>query len=330
MTSSGEDAALYTGKVSVVVQVADKAGHPIGGLGVDDFKLLQDGREEKILKFGAVDAAHSAADPAEIQIIIDAMNAGPVIVAQERDGVSAFLKQNEGRLEYPTSVWALENEGLKRIGGPSRDGAALLAALEGSKSPLRVLDRSAGVWGDVERSDEAIKVVKQMIAPDARPKGRRLVLFISPGWPLLLNYEVYDRSWLFKDIVQIANGLRESRITLYALAPSNFNTLLPHSASENFFAYDGFLKPVRKVSDAQYANLSLQVLSEHSGGLVMSEGNDVTGEINRALQDAGTYYTLSFERAPDHGRPEYHEIRVTVGKPRVKVRTTAGYYVMGP
>lgn len=318
------------GKISILVAVTDRAGHPIEGLGAADFKLFDNSREEKIAAFNATDSAHPPANPAEIQIIVDAMNAGPVTVARERDGVSGFLKQNAAKLEYPTSIWALENQGLKQIAAPSKDGAALLTALNASQSPLRVVDRSAGTWGDVERSDQAIKLVKEMIAPESRPKGRKLVLFVSPGWPLLFNYEVDDRKWLFDDVVEISNGLRTSRTTLYALASSNSNTLLSHDPSDNFLAYSGSLKPVRKISDAQYADLSLQVLAEHSGGVVMSEGNDITAEINRAVRDAGAYYTLTFDRAADHGRTEYHGIRVTVDKPGTRVRTNAGYHVLGP
>jgi len=328
--SSFRDDLAIDGKISILVEVTDKAGHPISGLQEADFRVFDDHREQKILAFSATDVAHPAATPAEIQIIIDAMNSGPVTVARERDGVSGFLKRSAGKLDYATSIWALENQRLKQIAPPSKDGAALMAALDGSQSPLRVVDRSAGMWGDVERSDQAIRLVKEMIAPDARPKGRKLVLFISPGWPLLFNYEVDQRKWLFDDIVEISNGLRASRIAFYALAPLSFNTLISHGLNENFFAYDGSLKPVKKVSEAQYADLSLQVLSEHSGGLVMSEGNDITAEINRALRDAATYYTLSFEQAQEHGRTEYHEIRVAVDRPGVRVRTNAGYYVGAP
>lgn len=320
----------FAGRISIDVQVTDKSGRPISGLEAGNFKVFDNKHEQQILDFKQTDTAHPAAVPAQIQIIIDAMNSGPVTVAQERDGVSAFLRENAGKLEFATSIWALETAGLKQIAAPSKDGAALVAALNGTQSPLRIINRSAGLWGDVERADQAIKLIKSMIAPDARTRGRKLVLFVSPGWPLLFNYELDDRGWLFNDIVDITNSVRESDITLYALAPSNFNTLTPYGSSTRAFSYDDFLKGVTRISDAQYADVSLQVLAEHSGGLVMIEGNDIKREIETAVRDASAYYTLSFERAPSHGRTDYHAIRVAVDKAGMKVRTTAGYYIEGP
>lgn len=330
LNATASDSGNATRRISINVEVTDKSGHPVNGLEAADFKIFDNAHQQQILSFGAIDASHPAAIPPQFQIIIDAMNSGPVAVAQERDGVSAFLTQNSGKLDYATSIWALENEGLKQIAAASKDTATLLAALNGSRSPLRVIGRSAGAWGDVERTNQAIDVVKKMIAPVSRTPGRKLVLFVSPGWPLLFTYEPDRRNWLFDDIVEISNGLRESEMSLYTLAPSNFNTLTPYGSSSRSFSYEDFVKGITKISDAQYADLSLQVLSEHSGGVVMIEGNDIKAEIDTAVHDAGAYYTLSFERAPGHGRTEYHEIRVTVDRPRVKIRTTAGYYVKAP
>jgi len=307
--------------VAITVEVIDKSGHPVTGLEAADFKVFDNKEQQKILAFRAVDAAHPPAIPSKVRIIIDAVNSDAVLVAQERDGVSAFLKQNSGRLDYSTSIWILENAGLTPIAGPSQDGTALLTAFKGAPPLLRVINRSAGIWGDTERTGQATKLLKDMVSPESRTPGRNLVLFLSPGWPMLFNYEPDQRKWLFDDIANISNGLRESCISLYTLAPSN---------SLFSSAYDNFLKGVTKISDAQYGDLSLQVLSEHSGGQVIIGGNDIKEEINTALRDASAWYNLVFASAPGGRATEYHAIRVTVDQPRVQVHTTAGYYVNSP
>ena len=128
---------------------------------------------------------------------------------------------------------------------------------------------------------------------------------------------------MFDDITELSNGLRESCISVFTLDPSSFGTT-------NSFAYEGFLKGVAKVKNAQYPNLALQVLSEHSGGQVILGGNDIPAEINNALRGAATYYVLSFERASASRATEYHEVRVNVDKQNAKIRTTSGYYIVGP
>lgn len=306
-------------RIGITVDVLDKSGHPLAGLEAADFKIFDNNQPQKILAFDAVDSAHPSAVPLSVRIIIDAVNSGPVVVAQERDGVSAFLKQNSGRLADPISIWILANDGLTRIAGPSQDSAVLLDALNRAQPRLRVIDRSAGVWGDTERTGQAIKLLKEMVSPESTTSGRKLVLFLSPGWPMLLNYEPDQRKWVFDDIVSISNGLRDSCTSL--------NIIIPSFETGN---YDSFLKGITKIADAQYADLSLQVLSEHSGGQVIVGGNDIKDEISNTLRDAATYYYLSFETASGHRGTEYHAIRVAVNRSHVKPRTTAGYYVVGP
>lgn len=318
--------------IAITVAVTDKSGRPIAGLEAADFKVFDNKQPQKILAFRAVDTAHPPAVPLKVQFVIDAVNSDALLVAQERDGLSAFLRQNPGKLDDSTSIWILENSGLIRIAGPSQDGAALLTGLNGAPALLRVINRSAGTWGDVERTGQATKLIKEMISPDSGTPGRKLILFLSPGWPLLFRYEADQPSLIFDDIVKISNGLRESCISLYTLDPSNVGrTFQPFSSGiSDSSAYQSFLKGVTKSRDAQYADLSLQVLSEHSGGQVIINGNDIKTGIDTALLDASTWYNLVFERAPGGRTTEYHAIHVTVDKPGARIRTTAGYYVSGP
>jgi VWFA-related protein len=322
--SSGQ--ATEGQQIALNVEVTDKSGRPLGGLEAADFKVFDNNQPQKVLAFGAIDTAHPPTAPVQVQIIIDAVNSDINVVAEERDGVSAFLKNDSAKQDYPTSISILENSGLKPIAGPTQDGTELLTALNGTEARLRVINRSGGVWGAGERTAQAIGLIKEMVSPQSRTPGRKLVLFLSPGWPMLseagANIDTEHRSQIFDDIIHISNGLRESCTSLYSLDPSSFGT-------GNSFAYDSFLKGVSKFVDAQYPDLSLQVLSEHSGGQVIVGGNDIKAEIKAALRGATTYYNLTFEAAPGARVTEYHAIRVTVDKPRLNVHTTAGYYVKG-
>jgi hypothetical protein len=78
--------------------------------------------------------------------------------------------------------------------------------------------------------------------------------------------------------------------------------------------------------DANYGNLALQVLAEHSGGRALTTGSDILGELNIAVNEAGPYYELEFH-APATAQPnEYHALDVRVTRPHTKVLTVAGYY----
>ncbi len=76
------------------------------------------------------------------------------------------------------------------------------------------------------------------------------------------------------------------------------------------FYYRAYLKPVKKVDQAEFPYFALQVLAEHSGGQALTTGNDVVGGINTAMRDAGAFYELTFEAPPADRNNEYHELRV--------------------
>lgn len=107
-------------KIGITVEVTDKSGRPVTGLGESDFKVFDNKQTQKILDFRAVDATHPPAVPLRVEIIIDAVNSDALLVMQERDGLSAFLKQTSDMLASPTTIWFLENTGLTPIAGHPR------------------------------------------------------------------------------------------------------------------------------------------------------------------------------------------------------------------
>jgi len=128
-----------------------------------------------------------------------------------------------------------------------------------------------------------------------------------------------ELQWTFNSIVELTNGLREAHLEIYAIDPFELGRTNP-------FNYQTYLKGVSKVNDANYADLGLQVLAAHTGGLVEVTGMDIKGEINNAVRDANAYYTLTFEAPPADRANEYHDLHLEVDKAGATVRTTSGYY----
>jgi hypothetical protein len=86
------------------------------------------------------------------------------------------------------------------------------------------------------------------------------------------------------------------------------------------------VKGIPAAKNAEYPDLALQVLAEHTGGEVLINGRDIVGDLNIAIRDASAGYDLTFEAAPGDRPNEYHALQVQVNKPNVKVRTVSGYY----
>jgi VWFA-related protein len=308
--------------ISIDVEVTDKLGHNIAGLKPEDFTLLDNKQQAKIIDFREIDARDSS-DPVHVIIVIDMINTSFDAVAREREQLGEFLKQDGGRLGHPIALAMLTEKGIKMQQTSSLDGNVLLASLNDTKSELRMVGRSAGFWGAADRLNWSLNQLTQLTAYEATQPGRKLALFISPGWPLFAraSYDATDkqRKWAFDAIMEFTDGLREAHLTLYALDPFQLGRSDP-------FYYQTFLKPVTNVNHAEYDDLGLQVLAVHTGGLALVTGMDILGELNTAMRDANACYQLTFDAPPADRHNEYHELHLQVDKPGAQVRTTAGYY----
>ena len=99
--------------------------------------------------------------------------------------IENFLTANGGELLHPVTLAVLTDQGTQIQEAGSRDGKALKAALDGNATGLRTIRRSAGFYGAEERLEISLRALDQLIARDETKPGRKLILWVSPGWPLL-------------------------------------------------------------------------------------------------------------------------------------------------
>lgn len=315
-------AAAEPAHITINVVAADKLGHPVRGLGAGDFTVLDNKQPVKLTGFRALEGAGKDS-PVHVVLVVDMVNADVVTVARERQDLKAFLEEDGGHLGYPTSIAVFADSGVKVQNGWTMDGNALQAAFNKQSSELRVLGRDTGFYGAAERLEMSLKELGQLAAYEERVPGRKLMMVISPGWPMLAlsgnESDLKQRTWVFNSVVRLTNAFREADIGLYCLDPYDLGRTNP-------FFYESYLKGVAEPKQAVYPHLGLQVLAVHSGGQVLVTGRDITAELNTAIRDAGVSYELTFEATPGKRPNEYHALEVKVDKPDVKARTVSGYY----
>jgi VWFA-related protein len=323
-TAPQPDAATDSGSrgISLDVVVTSRAGAPVAGLAEQDFTVLDNKVPQKITSFQALGGN---AAPVQVILVVDAVNTSYHNVGYERGEIDKFLRANGGRLAYPTALAVFTDTKTEIQSGFSRDGNQLSVALDQYTVGVREITRSAGFYGAGDRLSLSIKALGELAAHDSALPGRKLVLWISPGWPILSGPDVQideqDRQKIFRTIVGLSTDLRMDQMTLYSIDPRGTED----AGGFSTFYYQSFLKGVRKPDQVEFGNLALQVLATQTGGLVLNSSNDVAGLIEKAIADAGAYYRLSFNPAP--GEPdEYHQIEVKVAKPGLVARTRTGYY----
>jgi VWFA-related protein len=301
--------------------VTNNPGQPVTGLEQKDFTLLDDKTPREITSFEAVDERKQ---PVEAILLIDAVNTGYTEISQERIQIDKFLRVNGGKLTLPISLAIFGDQGIKMQGGYSRDGNALADALAKYTISLREIGRSAGFEGAAERLGDSLKAIRMLAAYESGRPGRKIILWVSPGWPLLSGPRVdlsgSQRTAIFNDITFLSTTLRDAHTSVYAINPRGVG----ESVGQAFY-YEQFTDGVKKPSDDNIGNLGLQVIATETGGLVLNS-TGVAELLQQSVADNVAYYRLSFEPPPTEKRDVYHSLKVTVAKPGVTVATSTGYY----
>jgi VWFA-related protein len=310
------------GRIHLDVVATDKAGKPVSGLELQDFTLKDNNLPAKILSFRAVDTTvQQAGYPAEVVLVLDAVNQGVTALDHSREQIEDFLRKNGGHLAQPVSILLCNDDDVKVLLQPSMDGNALAAQLDKINTGLRAVGRSAGRNGAFEQFDLSLKWLTIIAMSEAKRPDRKLVIWIGGGWPMLdrASFQLSSKQeqLLFGTIVDLSARLREARISLYSVSMGVY---------VGAFLYEDFLKGVKTADKVNLPNLSLKVLATQSGGRVLGPDNDITSQIVSCIQDARAFYTLSFDPPKADRANEYHDLKVEIGKPGLTARTSTGYY----
>ena len=321
-------AAQDSGPIRLNVVVTEKSGAPVSDLQLEDFTLLDNNVPRNITSFEAVDGREAQI---EIVLVIDAVNSSAREVAIEREEVKRFLKADKGRLAYPTTFAVLTETGIQLHLGLSKDGRALSSALDHQRISLRGIDQNTA-GGRAARFENSFEGFAQLLGEEREKPGRKLVVWMSPGWPIVGHkLDAEQRQHIFRNVLEISKQLREGQITLYSIDPSGTTDIEPgltdpptiHLRPSDQQAY---VEAATNASDAELRDLALPVIAIQSGGLTLHPGNDMASELRKCVADAGAYYEVSFSPTSTNQPNEYHRLAIAVAKPGLMARTIQGYY----
>jgi VWFA-related protein len=307
-------------KIYLDVVVSPKSGPPVADLQQQDFTLLDNKSPRTFTSFQALTGREA---PIKVVLVIDAVNTGTQRVGYERIQIDKFLRADGGRLAYPVALAVFTDKGISIAAELSSDGNALSDALDKQDIAIRAIGRS-GLYGASERLQYSLAALHQLTASLAPQPGRKIVLWVSPGWPLLSGPRVElsskQQQQIFSDVVSFSTQLRQAGITLYSVNPAGATESLLRASY-----YKDFLKGVSKPNQVAAGNLGLPVLAVQSGGLALELNNDLTALLEECMSDVAPYYEISFD-APVERPDEYHQLEIKLAKPGLTARTRQGYY----
>ena len=358
-----------TGERPVVLEVVvhDQAGRPAAGFAGREV-TLRDNRKE-VAPALPLESGGSAAT--QIEFVIDAVNSTLEQVARSEDQVEAYLRLSGGVLARPTAVMVVSDAEPKEKPGEaggsvsgtdvtlhhrqlfvhripaSTDGAVLAKELEANRPGLhRILAAQGGV-GESERVRLSLEALSFLGNAESSAPGAKLVIWVSPGWPLLARTEAKTQEQLFASVVYFSDLLRSARMVLYAVSPEgvvgrgapeagglaylsrpDVMRATGHAASlpeaDAGASYASYLKGAKSAKHADANDLALQVLAVQSGGLALARDNDLGGMIARCAADASALYSVTYVPAQGAANEEYHAVELSL--PGAVARTRAGFY----
>ena len=308
-------------KIYLDVDVTTAKGQPATDLAEKDFTLLDNKTQRPISSFTTIAGKEA---PVEVVIVIDSVNTPYINLGYQRDQIAKYLRSNDGVLPYSTTFAVLTDTKFELYNQSTKNGMALADALDKTDIGLRTINRSQGFYGASDRLGISLNGLRQLTAMEAKRPGRKLVLWVSPGWPLLSGPRVEmdhkQQDQVFQNVISYSTEMRKANITLYSVNSWGAN----ESVGQAFY-FESFVAGVKKPGDAQLGDLALQVLATQSGGLVLNS-SDVIGMMKQCVADADRYYRITFEPQPGDKPDEYHQIQVKVAEGGLVARTRQGYY----
>jgi VWFA-related protein len=303
------------------VVVDTKSGQPVANLTQQNFTVLDNKTPRPITHFKIKSVAD---EPVSVIVLIDAVNSPYETVSWSRQSVEKFLKSNEGQLPYPTSIAVLTDQGVQINNSFSTDGNALSEGLEHHAIGLRQITRASD-WGAFDRLQICMNAFEQLLGFASSLPGRKILLWISPGWPLVSGPNMIltsnQEQHIFNEIVGLSTRLRQIDLTVYDIDPIGVTESL-----ERADYYQSFLKGITRRDQVQFGNLGLQVIAVQSGGLALEGNSDVAGMIQRCLADAKSWYEIGFTSLPADKPNEYHHTEIKLDQRDLNARTRDGYY----
>jgi VWFA-related protein len=313
--------ALPSHGITISVAVDTKSDQPATSLNEKDFTILDNKTPRPITSFRVVTPP---AEPVHVILLLDAVNMPYEALAYTRQGIERYLKSNEGTLAYPTTLAILTDHGVQIANGFSTDGNRLNDSFHNQQIGLREINR-ASEWSGAERLQICIDAFRQLASFAGGLPGRKAVIWISAGWPLVSGPRIYldaqQEDQIFNNVVLFSNQLRQDEMTVYNVNPWGVGEAL-----ERADYYEAFLKAPARPNDVQLGDLAVQVLAIHTGGLAIESNSDVTGNIARCLADFRSWYQIVFDPLPADKPNEYHHIEVHLDQRDLVARTTDGYY----
>ena len=163
-------------------------------------------------------------------------------------------------------------------------------------------------------------------------KGRKNLIWFTPGIPWLTNFGDYDAIPCMRDytasLLRDYNLLAAAQVALYPVDPAG---VLPFPPLPGIYSGEGTGAPALSSVVVQADDhFSMEDFAESTGGQAYYNTNDLASAIGQAIATGTDYYSLSYVPPLARYDGQFHKISVTVDRPGIRLVYRKGYTSIDP
>lgn len=341
---------LETHRITLNVQVEDRAGKPVRDLSSTDFTLFDNNQPRKLAGFHRIDG-ETMGDATEVVLVLDAVNSTAPDLQRERDAIFNYLAHGHGPLPYPTAFVLWFNGHLKASAATTDRNALGRAFVSMTKNvhsnaclpaeasvELAATTEKTGARETAEHissmsqcqqvhSRDSVAALDGIAQQQKTLGGRTILIWAGSGWPVLSEVEFgrlapKAKVSYFEEFVDVLRDLRESQVTIDAIAPIDET----HEKEVTPINLKALLAETDSFRNVGPRSLALSVLAAQTGGRVLTASRDMAADLASCIRDADGYYSVLIEAMPATSPHEFHKLEIRINRPSVDVRTLNAYY----
>jgi VWFA-related protein len=325
--------------VLVDAVVADKKGKFIRDLAAKDFRVWEDGKEQKVAGFSLESSGVSPERPAAhyIALFFDTSMATQASQAAVRQEGIRFVDGFASPDRYMAVVNYNRNGGLRIARNFTTDREQLKKALSQvpagwSPAPIAPGDGARALRGggrgrgsasapaiDTSGYRDMLSSLRSLVNSLAAVRGRKALIFFTNGIPL--------PSDVAEDLQLTVNAANKANVAIYTVNhPPGLGGTGSIGEIASSAGNGSVLAPAAPGEDQDLT----RSLAESTGGLALFANNDLADNLGKVAVEQDEYYLLSYTPSVDSAEGSCHELRVKVERKGLDVRARKGYCTAKP
>jgi VWFA-related protein len=192
------------------------------------------------------------------------------------------------------------------------------------------------------RVHETVEAMKNIANHLASLPGRKNLIWVSGSFPIAFGFDntqqnIFAEKQSFEsDIADAVRALNNASLAIYpvdarGLLAQGLGATAAPSLANQMLRMQQLSITQQSISFPELpvdSNLTMEELAHGTGGRAFYNTNDIFGSIRQAIEDSQITYTLSYYPSGIKWDGKYHNIKVEVKRPGVKVQSRKGYFAL--